>query len=101
MNKWIVAAGLIIAAFTNSCSTDFDLNADFKETPVVYALFDASVDTQFIRINRAFLSDEIDALTLSSDPNSIYYGEELKVTVEEYDGGTLSLIHIWRGGGAI
>ncbi|MBK7569487.1 MAG: DUF4249 family protein [Chitinophagales bacterium] len=89
MNKWIVAAGLIIAAFTNSCSTDFDLNADFKETPVVYALFDASVDTQFIRINRAFLSDEIDALTLSSDPNSIYYGEELKVTVEEYDGGTL------------
>lgn len=89
MNKWIVAAGLIIAAFTNSCSTDFDLNADFKETPVVYALFDASVDTQFIRINRAFLSDEIDALTLSADPNSIYYGEELKVTVEEYNGGTL------------
>ena len=56
MNKWLVAAGITIAAFSNSCSTDFDLNADFIETPVVYGLLDASVDTQYIRINRPFIT---------------------------------------------
>jgi len=90
MNKWLVAAGLTIAAFTNSCSTDFDLNADFIETPVVYGLLDASVDTQYIRINRAYLSDEVDGLTLAADPNSIYYGDELQVRIEEYNGALVN-----------
>lgn len=89
MNKWLVAAGITIAAFSNSCSTDFDLNADFIETPVVYGLLDASVDTQYIRINRAYLSDEVDGLTMATDPESIYYGDELQVRIEEYNFGTL------------
>lgn len=89
MKKWLLIAGCAIAFMVNSCSTDFDLNADFKETPVVYALLDASADTQFIRINRAYLSDNVDGLTLATDPEAIYYGDELTVTVEEYSGGTL------------
>ena len=84
-----MAAGITIAAFSNSCSTDFDLNADFIETPVVYGLLDASVDTQYIRINRAYLSDEVDGLTMATDPESIYYGDELQVRIEEYNFGTL------------
>ena len=47
----------------NGCSTDFDLNADFQETPVIYALFDASEATHYVRVNRAFLSDQTDAIT--------------------------------------
>lgn len=89
MNKWMVAAGLIIAAFINSCTTDFDINADFKETPVVYGLLDASTDTQYLRINRAYLSDEVDGLTLATDPDAIYYGDELTVRIEEYNFGSL------------
>ena len=89
MNKWMVAAGIIIAASANSCSTDFDLNADFIETPIVYGLLDASTDTQYIRINRAYLSDEVDGLTLASDPDAIYYGDELTVRIEEYSFGSL------------
>lgn len=89
MQKWMVAGGLALAALTNSCSTDFDLNADFIETPVIYGLLDASSDTQFIRINRAYLSDEIDGLTMAADPEAIYYGDELEARIEEYAGGTL------------
>ncbi len=89
MKKYLLGCGMVLAALINSCSTDFDLNADFKETPVVYALLDASADTQYIRINRAYLSDEIDALTLATDPNSIYYGEELMAQLEEYNFGSL------------
>jgi len=89
MKKWLVVAGIGFAAFFHGCTTDFDLNADFVETPVIYGLLDASTDTQFIRINRAYLSDEIDALTLATDPDAIYYGDELTVRVEEYSFGTL------------
>lgn len=89
MNKWLIVAGFAGALLANSCTTDFDLNADFKETPVIYGLLDASTDTQWIRINRAYLSDDVDALTLASDPSSIYYGDELTAYVEEYAGATL------------
>ncbi|MFI5171480.1 MAG: hypothetical protein ACHQFW_03775 [Chitinophagales bacterium] len=88
MNKWLVVAGFVVAAFCDGCSTDFDLNADFKETPVIYALLDASVDTQFIRINRAFLNDDVDAITMAAFSDSIYYGDELIVSIEEYNNGS-------------
>ncbi len=78
-----------IAALMYSCSTDFDLNADYQETPVIYTLLDASVDTQYIRINRAFLSNETNAIVLATDPDEIYYGGELTVHLEEYNNGNL------------
>ena len=40
-----------------SCETDFELNAPYKATPVVYGLLDQSVDTQFVKINKSFLGD--------------------------------------------
>ncbi|MEZ5013222.1 MAG: hypothetical protein R2794_02930 [Chitinophagales bacterium] len=88
--KWgVLAFAAVIAVFWTGCSTDFDLNADFKETPVVYGLLDASTDTQYIRINRAFLSDNIDALTLAANPDSIYYGDELSVRLDELNNGVV------------
>ncbi len=40
-----------------SCETDFELNAAYKSTPVVYGLLDQSLDTQFVKINKSFLGD--------------------------------------------
>jgi hypothetical protein len=87
MKKMLFVAGLGLACILQNCSTDFDLNADFKETPVIYALLSASDSVHYIRINRAYLSDETDAISLAADPNAIYYGDELSVTLEELSGG--------------
>lgn len=83
--RWMMAAaaaalsaGLLVPA----CSTDLDLNADFVETPVLFGVLDQTRDTQFIRINRAFLRDGENALTLAQDPDEIYYGEELSARLE-------------------
>ena len=38
-----------------SCSTDVDLYADYKDITVVYGLLDSGQDTNFIKINKAFL----------------------------------------------
>lgn len=77
---------LLLVSLMWSCSTDFDLNADFVETPVVYGLLDASDSTHYIRINRAFLSDDVDALTLALDASVIYYGDEMSVVMEQLNG---------------
>ncbi|MFZ1610597.1 MAG: hypothetical protein WAU21_05785 [Chitinophagales bacterium] len=85
MKKFLFAAGLILTWFIHGCTTDFDLNADFQETPVVYGLLDPTIPVNYIRINRAYLNDSIDGLTLAADPNEIYYGDELSVKLEYYD----------------
>jgi len=40
-----------------SCSTDIDLNADYKDITVVYGLLDKGTDLQYIKVNKAFLGD--------------------------------------------
>ena len=55
MKKLLFLTGLIFSIY--SCRTDFDLNAPYKITPVVYGLLDQSLDTQFVKINKSFLGD--------------------------------------------
>ena len=44
----------VLLGFFASCTTDVELYADYKDIPVIYGLLDATQDTNFIRINRAF-----------------------------------------------
>ena len=66
---------LILSAFAvlfTACETDFDVNAKWEETTVVYGLLDASTDTQYVRINKAFLG-EMDALQMAQYADSINF----------------------------
>ena len=45
---------LACMAMFNACSTDVELYADYKDIPVIYGLLDATADTNYVRINRAF-----------------------------------------------
>lgn len=47
----------IIVLFLASCSTDVELYDDYKDIPVIYGLLDAQADTNFIKITKAFCSD--------------------------------------------
>lgn len=38
----------------NSCKNDIEINAPWKETPVVYAFIDPSTSTQFLRIQKTY-----------------------------------------------
>lgn len=53
MKIWILAliAGLTLLA---SCDNDLDINAPWRETPVVYAVIDLGQDSQIIRIQKTF-----------------------------------------------
>ncbi len=76
-NYWFVL--LLLAALSywlQSCSTDVELTAPYKVTPVIVGVLDPSVDTQFVRINRTFLApDNVQAFAQIRD--SVEYPPEI------------------------
>lgn len=74
----------------NACHTDVDLYADYKDITVVYGLLDCGVDTNFIKINKAFLGPG-NALEIAQNPDSSNYPAKLNAKLIEYRasaGGT-------------
>ena len=69
--KKILFAILTVLIFY-SCSTDFEINADWKDVTVVYGLLDQSDTVHYIKIGKAFLGDE-SALIMAQEPDSLYY----------------------------
>jgi hypothetical protein len=81
----IVAACLLL--FFTSCKNDFNIAAKWKDIPVVYGLLNADSSVQYVKIERAFLSQDASApaTKFSSNPDSIYYQDNLKVYLDGYD----------------
>jgi len=67
----------------NSCSNDFDLNAPYKDVPVIYGLLSKQDTAQYFRIEKAFIDESTSALELAQRPDSLYY-ENAVVRLEEY-----------------
>lgn len=76
--------------FFNACSTDVELYADYKDIPVIYGLIDATQDTNFVRINRAFSSSNdhpINANDVALIADSCNYPGKLDAKIVEYKTG--------------
>lgn len=80
-------AALSMGMALASCSNELNVNDPWSDITVVYALLDASQDTNWVRINRAYLGTQgVDAG--AQEPDSIYYGV-LEVWLDEYNGNSL------------
>lgn len=83
---------LILSLFTGiflftACENEVDVNADWKDVPVVFGLLNLDSTTQYLKISRVFLG-EGDALAFAQNPDSLYYPDgviEVKV-VEVING---------------
>lgn len=88
MKKLFFSLSLLVGVlFFNACSTDVNLYADYKDIPVIYGLLDASQDTNFVRINRAFSGDNehhIDATEVALIEDSCNYPGKLDAYIVEY-----------------
>ena len=81
---------LLLTGIFASCSTDVELYADYKDIPVVYGLIDATQDTNFVRINRAFSSSNdnpINANEVALIADSCNYTGKLEAKIIEYKSG--------------
>lgn len=78
---------LVLTTLFYSCSTKVDLYADYKDIPVIYGLLDATQDTNFIRINRAFSGSNdnpINANEIALIADSCNYPGKLDARIYRY-----------------
>ena len=76
------------ALFTSSCNTDFELNAEYDEIPVIFGVLDQSVDTQFVKINKSFIGGGDNMSYAAINDSSLY--SNVIGRVEEYVDGILT-----------
>ena len=76
---------VLVAALSQGCETDFEVNAPWKDVTIVYGLLDQSEDPHVIKINKAFLG-EVDVNTMAQVRDSSEYNPaDIEVTMEERD----------------
>jgi hypothetical protein len=68
-----------------SCSTDVDIYADYKDITVVYGLLDSGKDTNYVKINKAFLGPG-NAFEIALIDDSCNYPGKLDAKLIEYKG---------------
>lgn len=74
------------------CNTDFSVNGEYEETPIVHMLLDPNDEFHFLKVNKTFLGDG-NANTFASVADSSYF-DLVEATVEEVVGG--SVIRSWQ-----
>jgi hypothetical protein len=83
---------ILLSAFAgvllfSACDNEVDINADWKDVPVVFGLLDVDSTEQFIRISRVFLG-EGDALAFAQTQDSLYYKDgDIVAKVSEFING--------------
>ena len=88
MKKLFLSLSLLsLMVCFQACTTDVELYADYKDIPVIYGLIDASQDTNYIRINRAFSGSNehpINANEVALIADSCNYPGKLNAYIVEY-----------------
>lgn len=82
------SVAIFLLALVSSCKEDIDLTGDAQETAVVYGLLNQSDSIHFIKINRAFISND-NSLITAQIPDSNYFNS-VEATVKEVIGGTVT-----------
>jgi len=65
-----------------ACSTDFDVEAPWKDVPVVYGLLSRQDTAHYIRVEKAFLEPGGDATKIAQITDSLYYSEKVQVHLQ-------------------
>lgn len=84
MRTWfkLLLLGLILSVY--ACETKVDLVAEGEEVPVVFGFIDPTLDTQFVKITKSFIT-EGSAFDAAMDPSLSEY-ENLEAYIIEWDG---------------
>ncbi len=70
----------IFSLLLSSCTEDFDLTEPWKDIPVMYAMLNRFDTAQYVRIEKAFVSEDLSAAEIAKNPDSLYY-KSAKVTL--------------------
>lgn len=77
---------LILGFFLQACDNTLDVIEDRKDIPVVYGFLSMTDTAQYIRVEKAFVDENISALELAQDPDSLYYANPTVELVRKSNG---------------
>ncbi len=88
MKKYAKSTAILLlvefAILFSSCQKPFSINATYEDFPIVYAIFNLSDSTQYIKVYKSFLT-EGNVEDLTKDWHNYTYLDSIEVYVEEYD----------------
>jgi hypothetical protein len=70
--QWLLP--ILVAFGLYACDNEVDLIAEYKDITIVYGFLDQTQDTQWVRVQKAFLGKG-NALLFAMEPDSNFYGE--------------------------
>lgn len=86
----------ISSMFLSSCENEVHINADYKETIVIYALLDPEDTIQYIKVNKAFLNEGIGAIEAAKISDSLYL-DSTRVVLKRLNTGETILCSAEQG----
>ena len=86
--KGLFAVLLIIGMYT-SCETDFELNAPYEKTAVIFGFLEISADTQYFRIQKTFLGEGDAILFAGIEDSSLFDSVEGRIYWTNENGDQL------------
>jgi len=77
---------LFVLLTLGACSTDFELEAEWQDIPIVYGFISIQDTAHYVRVEKAFLEPGGNALEIAKIADSIYYGpDEITVMLENIE----------------
>lgn len=86
-----IALYFVAAILLMSCNNDFDLIEEGNEQPIVYGFINVGVDTQFVRVEKTFAGEDINAFNGAQNEDSIYYQDAI-VSLRDQESGEVFLL---------
>lgn len=78
---------MTMCGLLSSCDNTLNVNAEWKEIAVVYGLINPTDGINYIKIGKAYLNPDGDALSIAQISDSLYF-DSLDVKMVEYRNGT-------------
>ena len=85
----IVGSVMLVMTCLTSCETDFQINAENLEVPVVYCLLNTNSSTQYLKLNKTYL---VDKAVFQNPPaqDSIFFEGEIQVVLEAWENNKVT-----------
>jgi hypothetical protein len=78
---------LLLSALTfSSCNNDLDINGELRETTIIYGLLNHGDTVQYLKIYKAFLTEE-NTIIAAGRPENLYYYDSIDVYIETVQDG--------------
>ena len=89
ISKCLNSLGIILVFLVfSACENTVNINAEWKETIVVYGLLDPNDSVQYIKVNKAFLNQNTSAYTVAQISDSLYL-DSTEVSLRRVNTGQL------------